>query len=122
MRTLRRRVVILALSLMDLAANAAIADTMTIKLLNDGPDELVATVYDMNAQSPEAATSNQRISGFSWVPVLVTAGPTGHAHVKWIARNADPVSPRCGHRERRGLANDATVRVFANSQCGESLH
>src|ERR1700732_1923458 len=107
MRTLRRPVAILALSLMDLAANAAMADTMTIKLLNDGPDALIATVYDMNAQPPEVATVNQRISGFSWVPVLVTAGPRGNAHVKWIARNADPAFPRCGHRERRGLANDA---------------
>lgn len=121
MRTLRRPAVILALLLVQMAANAAIADTMTIRLLNDGPDELVATVYDMNAQSPKVATVNQRISGFSWVPVLVTAGPTGNAHVKWIARSADPAFPRCGHRESRGLANDATVRVFANSRCGESL-
>ena len=120
MRTIRRPAVLLALSLTILAANAAMADTITIKLLNDGPDELIAPVYDLNAQSPGAATVNQRISGFSWVPVQVTAGPAGNADVKWIARTADPAFRKCGHRERKGLANDATVRVYANSRCSQS--
>jgi hypothetical protein len=122
MRTMRRPVTILGFSLMLLTATAAIGDTLTIKISNDGADAIVATVYDMNAQPPGAVIVNQRIEGFAWIPALVTAGAAGNAHVRWTARTADASFRRCGHRERRGLANDATVHVSANSGCGNHTH
>ena len=113
-------VAIAGLALMLLAATAAVGDTVTIRICNDGPEEVVATVYDMNAQPPGTAIANQRISGFAWIPVLVNTGDAGNAHVRWIATAGDGSSRRCGHRDRRGLANDASVRVFANSRCRRS--
>jgi hypothetical protein len=120
MRAMRQPVIILGFSLMLLTATAAMGDTVTIKILNDGADDIVATVYDMDAQPPGAAIVNQRINGFAWIPVLVTAGAAGNAHVRWIARTADASFRRCGHQVRRGLANDATVHVSANSRCSDN--
>jgi hypothetical protein len=117
---MRQPVVIASLALMLLASTVAIGDTVTIRICNDGPDEIVATVYDMNAQPPGVAIANQRISGFAWIPVLVTAGDAGNAHVRWTATTVDPNFRKCGHQDRRGLANDASVQVFASSQCSRS--
>jgi hypothetical protein len=119
---MRRPVTLLGFSLMLLAATAAIGDTLTIKVFNDGADAIVATVYDMNAQPPGTVILDQRIEGFAWIPVLVTAGAAGNAHVRWTARTADASFRRCGHHERRGLANDATVHISANSRCGNPTH
>jgi hypothetical protein len=119
---MRRPVTILGFALMLSTATAAIGDTLTIKVLNDSADAIVATVYDLNAQPPGAAIVNQRIEGFAWIPALVTAGAAGNAHVRWTARTADASFRRCGHRERRGLANDATMHVSANSSCSNHAH
>lgn len=121
MLTMRKPIVIAGLALMLSAANTAIGDTVTIRVYNDGSDDIVATVYDLNAQPPGVAIANQRISGFAWIPVLVTAGASGFAHVRWTATAADASFRRCGHQDRRGLANDASVRVFADSRCIRSV-
>ena len=113
---------IAGLALMLFAATTAIGDTVTIKIRNDGSDDIVATVYDMNAQPQGVAIANQRINGFAWIPVLVIAGNAGNAHVRWIATTVDPGFRRCGHQDIRSLANDASVRVFANSRCGKRAH
>ncbi|MEA3151248.1 MAG: hypothetical protein QOD56_2187 [Gammaproteobacteria bacterium] len=118
MRTTGQPVTILILSMLLLASAAAVADdTVTIRIYNDDADDIVVTVYDMNAQPPGAALATQRINGFAWVPLSVTAGAVGNGHVQWTARTADPSSHRCGHQDRRGLANDDSVRVFADSTC-----
>jgi hypothetical protein len=118
MRTPSQPVVLLSLLLMLLAAAAAVADDMlTIRIYNDGSDDIVVTVYDMNAQPPGAVLASQRINGFAWIPVSVTAGAVGNGHVMWSARTADASFHRCGHEERRRLANDESVRVSADSQC-----
>jgi hypothetical protein len=117
MFTVRQSLVTAGLGLMLLAANTAMADTVTIRVYNDGSDDIVATVYDLNAQPPGIAIANQRISGFAWIPVLVTAGASGFAHVRWTATVADTSFRRCGHQDRRGLTNDSSVRVFAESGC-----
>jgi hypothetical protein len=120
MNTMRQSVVILGLSFMLFAATAAFGDTVTIKLFNDDADEIVATVVDMNADPPGVAIANQRISGFAWIPILVNADDAGYAHVRWTARTADASFRRCGHQEKRGVANDGSVRVYVNSRCGRS--
>jgi hypothetical protein len=117
MSKMRRPVTILGFMLMLLTGTAAVGDTLTIRVFNDSADAIVATVYDMNAQPPAAAIVDQRINGFAWIPVSVTAGVVGNAHVRWIARTADASFRRCGHRERRSLANDATVHISADSSC-----
>jgi hypothetical protein len=106
------------LALMLLATTAAVADdTVAIKIYNDGSDAVVVTVYDMNAQPPGAVLASERINGFAWIPVSVTAGAVGRGHVQWTARTADAGSRKCGHQDTRRLENDDSVRVFANSSC-----
>jgi hypothetical protein len=121
MPTMTQPTILVSLSLMMLAATAAVADDpVTIRIYNDEADDVVVTVYDMNAQPPEAVLANQRINGFAWIPVSVAAGAAGKAHVKWIARTAEASFPRCGHQEMRGVANDSLVHISANSSCRRS--
>ncbi|HWX32675.1 MAG TPA: hypothetical protein VNZ53_35245 [Steroidobacteraceae bacterium] len=113
-----KSVFILGLSLMLLVGAPAIADDpVMIRIYNDNADAIVVSVYDMNAQSPEAVIANQRINGFAWIHISVTAGVVGKGHVKWIARNVDSSFHRCGYQEVHGVANDAMVYVSVNSGC-----
>ena len=110
--------IILCLSTMLLVSAAAVADDpVTIRIYNDNADAIVVSVYDMNAQSPQAVIANQRINGFAWIPISVTAGAVGKGHVKWIARNVDSSFHRCGYQDVHGVPNDALVYVSVNSSC-----
>jgi len=110
--------ILVCLSLMLLAATAASADDpVTIRIYNDDADDVVVSVYDMNAQPPEAVLANQRINGFAWIAVSVAPGAMGNGHVKWMARSAGANFRRCAYKEVRGVANDALVYVSANSSC-----
>jgi hypothetical protein len=117
MRTMNKPVIILGLSLMLLVGAAVADDPVTIRMYNDDADDIVVSVYDMNAQPPEAVVANQRINGFAWIPVSVNAGAVGKGHVKWIARTVDSGFHRCGHQEVHGVANDALVYLSVNSSC-----
>jgi hypothetical protein len=118
MNIMRKAVVTLGLSLMLLASAETVADDpVMIRVYNDDTDDIVLSVYDMNAQPPEAVVANQRINGFAWIPIFVTAGAVGKGHVKWVARTVDPNFHRCGYQEMRGVANDALVYVSVNSSC-----
>ena len=118
MRTMNSAARTLSLSLMLLVSVAALADdSLMIRLYNDGADDIVVSVYDMNAQPPEAVIFNQRINGFAWIPVSVTAGAVGKGHVQWTARTTDSDFRRCGYQEIHGVANDAMVHVSVNSTC-----
>ena len=101
-----------------LISSAAIADDpVTIRIYNDGADDIVVSVYDMNAQPPQAVIFNQRINGFAWIAVSVAAGAVGKAHVTWVARNVDPSFHSCGSKEMHGVADDALVSVSVDSSC-----
>jgi hypothetical protein len=117
MRTMLQTLASLGLTSLLSAASASAGDTVTLKILNDSADAIEATVYDMNVKPPGAAFTHQRINGFAWIPIEVAANTSGNAHVRWVARTADADFRRCGHEDRRGLEDEATVRVFANSRC-----
>jgi hypothetical protein len=118
MRIISKAASILSLSLMLLVSAAAVADDpVMIRIDNDSADDIVVTVYDMNAQPTQAVIANQRINGFSWIPISVTAGAMGKGHVKWMARTIDPSFRRCGYQEIHGVANDALMYVSVNSSC-----
>ena len=118
MRTNIQPVTLVSLLMMLLLTTAALADdTVTIRIYNDGADNMVVTVYDMNAQPPGAVLASQRINGFAWIPVSVTAGAVGNGHIMWTARTAGASFHKCGQQVKRGLANDDSVRVFADSKC-----
>lgn len=110
--------IILSLSLMLFVSTSVVADdSVPVRIYNDDADDIVLSVYDMNAQPPGAVVANQRVSGFAWIPTSVTAGALGNGHLKWIARTADPRFRRCGHREVHSVKNDALVHVSLNSSC-----
>jgi len=118
MLTMSRAFIILGLSLMLLASAEAVADdSVTIRIYNDDADDILLSVYDMNAQPPAAVIANQRINGFAWIPILVAAGAAGKGHLKWVARTVDPSFHRCGYEEMHGLENDALVSVSVDSSC-----
>ena len=108
----------LSLMLMALLTSAALADdAVTIRIYNDGAENMDVTVYDMNAEPPGTVLASRRINGFAWIPVSVTAGAMGRGHVKWFARTVDPGFRRCGNQEMHGVANDSLVHVSVNSSC-----
>jgi hypothetical protein len=115
MHPVSKVVILIGLSLI---SAAAVADNqMTIRVYNDEADPIVVSVYDLNAQPPAEIVAGQRVNGFAWIPVSVTAGAAGKGHVKWIARSVDPDFRKCGYREMHGVANQAVLSVTANSSC-----
>jgi hypothetical protein len=118
MSSTNKSVFILGVSLILLAGAEAVADDpVMIRIYNDDAESIDLSVYDLNAQPRDAEIANQRVNGFAWIPISVTAGAVGKGHVKWIARTVDPSFHRCGSQEVRGVANDSFVYVFADSSC-----
>ncbi len=118
MRKLSRPAVILGMLLtMAVSATAVGDDMLSLRISNDGSDDILVTVYDMNAEPPGAVVVRQRINGFAWIPVSVTTDSMGTGHVRWTATSAAPGQRLCGHHGDRGLGNDDSVRVFADSPC-----
>ena len=118
MRITGKAAIILGISLALFASGPASAgDTVQLRLYNDASDSIVVTVWDLNGRSPGPAVVSERINGFAWIPIFVSAGAVGKGHVKWIARTVDPTFHRCGYQEMRGVANDALVYVSVNSSC-----
>src|SRR5450631_782115 len=94
MSSMNKAVIILGVSLILLAGAEAVADDpVMIRIYNDDAESVDLSVYDLNAQPPDAAIVNQRVNGFAWIPISVTAGRVGKGHVKWTARTVDPSYP-----------------------------
>jgi hypothetical protein len=118
MRKLGQPAILLSLLLTMLVSATAIGDDMVaIRINNDGTDDIIVTVYDMNAEPPGAVVVRQKISGFAWIPISVTAGAAGMGHIRWTATSAKAGLRQCGHHEMHGLGNDDSVQVFADSPC-----
>ena len=110
---------IAGLAVMLLGTTTSFGDaTVDLRVYNDSADQVIVTLYDMNANPPEPVLERQIIEGFAWFPASVTPGTDGHGHVRWNAETTGTSFHRCGHRERRKLTSDAVVRVFADSSCG----
>jgi hypothetical protein len=88
-----------------------------VKITNDGTQDIVVTVYDMNAKPRAILLQNARINGFTSVPLSAIADATGRANLAWTATSADPTSTKCGHDDTRGLGNDSAIHVHADSSC-----
>jgi hypothetical protein len=111
----------LGFALMLLGATTSFGDdTLDVRVYNDSADEIVVTLYDMNATPPQPVLVRQMIYGFAWSPASLTPGRDGKGHVKWRAETTGPSFHRCGHREKRKLTSDAIIRVFTDSRCVNS--
>jgi hypothetical protein len=111
---------LIGLLMMFVSATVVADDPLMIRIYNDDADAIFVSVYDMNAQPPEA-TIGERINGFAWIPFALAAGAAGKGDLQLIARTADPGFHKCGYEEVRGVANDAAVYISANSSCGKPM-
>jgi hypothetical protein len=109
---------ILALPLLTIGT-ALGGEGVQVKITNDGTQDIVVTVYDMNAKPRAILLQNARINGFTSVPVSAIADATGHANLSWTASSTDETSAKCGHDDTSGLRNDSAVNVHADSSCSE---
>jgi hypothetical protein len=109
---------ILALPLL-MIGTALGGEGLQVKITNDGTQDIVVTVYDMNANPRAILLQNARINGFTSVPVSAIADATGHANLSWTATSTDGTSAKCGHDDTSGLRNDSAVNVHADSSCSE---
>jgi hypothetical protein len=88
-----------------------------VKITNDGTQDIIVTVYDMNAQPQRILLQNARINGFTSVPISAIGDASGRANLSWTATSTDSASPRCGHDNTLGVGNDSAVSVHADSSC-----
>lgn len=100
-----------------LAAQSARADGVQVKISNDGTEDILVTVYDMNTRPKSVVVQNARINGFSSLPISASIDASGLANLSWTATSVDPTSRKCGHDSTSGLSNDAAVHVHADSSC-----
>jgi len=107
---------ILALPLL-MIGTALGGEGVQVKITNDGTEDIVVTVYDMNAQPQRILLQNARINGFTSVPVSAIADASGRANLSWTATSTDAQSMKCGHGDMRGIGNDAEINVHADSSC-----
>jgi hypothetical protein len=103
--------------LLPLAGTALGGEGVDVKITNDGTEDIVVTVYDMNTSPQRMVLTNARINGFTSVPVSLVADATGRANLSWTATSTDAVFPKCGHA-KTVVGNDGSVVVRADSSCG----
>ena len=89
-----------------------------VKITNNGTQDIIVTVYDMNAHPRRILLQNARINGFTSVPLSAIADATGRANLSWTATSTDATSKMCGQAHRFGLSDDSAVNVHADSICG----
>jgi hypothetical protein len=105
-----------ALSLL-FAGSAFSDDGIDVKITNDGTQDIVVTVYDLNTNPRRAVLSNARINGFTSIPISLVADANGKARISWTATSTDADFRKCGHAQ--AVVGDAdTVNVHADSSCG----
>jgi hypothetical protein len=97
--------------------SAAWAEGVDVNISNDGTEDIVITVYDMNAHPERVVLANARINGFSSLPISLIADADGKGRLSWKATNTDPVFRRCGH-STEAVGNAASVSVHVDSSCG----
>jgi hypothetical protein len=101
-----------------LTAGAALGgEGVQVNITNDGTQDIVVTVYDMNSHPKRAVLQNARINGFTSVPIFAIADAKGRANLAWTATSTDQTAAKCGHADTLGIGNDAAVNVHAESSC-----
>lgn len=88
-----------------------------VKITNDGTEDIMVTVYDMNTRPNRVVLENARINGFTSLPVNVIGDASGRANLSWTASSIDKNMHHCGHEEEVGVSDDASLNVHADSSC-----
>src|SRR5258708_13151909 len=106
-----KRFIILGLMLMMFVSATVVADDpVMIRIYNDDADAIFVSVYDMNAQPPEA-TIGERINGFAWIPFASASGAAGKVDLQLIARTADPAFHKCKFQSAHAVQNYSPVTI-----------
>jgi hypothetical protein len=111
-----RAALIFALPLLSMET-ALGGEGVQVKITNDGTQDILVTVYDMNARPQRIVLQNARINGFTSVPISAIGDASGRANLSWTATSTDAASPKCGHDSTLGVANDSAVKVHADLSC-----
>jgi hypothetical protein len=107
----------LILGCLPLVGTALGGEGVQVKITNDGTQDIVVTVYDMNATPQRPVLQNARINGFTSATINAIGDATGRANLSWTATSTDSNSPKCGHADTTGIGNDSAVSVHADSSC-----
>jgi hypothetical protein len=99
------------------AGMASGGEGIEVKITNDGTEDILVTVYDTNTRPRRVVLANERINGFSSVPVTLEEDATGMANLSWTAISVDATSRRCGQGSTVAKSAD-TVNVHTDSSCG----
>jgi hypothetical protein len=100
-----------------MAGTALGSEGVQVKITNDGTQDIVVTVYDMNTTPQRILLQNARINGFTSAPISAVADAAGRANLSWTATSTDAASQKCGHDDTLGIGNDSAVRVHADGTC-----
>jgi hypothetical protein len=100
-----------------LTGTALGGEGVQVKITNDGTEDIVVTVYDMNTKPERVVLENARINGFTSVPINAIGDATGRANLSWTASSTDATSRKCGHDDTVGVNNDGSISVHAESSC-----
>jgi hypothetical protein len=92
-------------------------NSVDVKIINDGTEDILVTVYDMSTRPERIVFSNARLNGFTSAPIFLIAAADGKANLAWTATSTDTMFPKCGHAIT-AVANAGSVNVRADSQCG----
>lgn len=114
-----RSINVLGLALTLTGATTFGDDQLDVRIYNDTVDEIVVTVYDMNAGSPRPVLTRQVIDGFAWLTTSVTPSTGSDGHVRWVAQTIGTAFHKCGSGENGGLRTNAMVKVYADSRCAK---
>jgi hypothetical protein len=99
----------------------ASGEGITVNITNDGTVDIVVTVYDTTVGPDAVVLPHARINGFTTIPLSLSPDASGRANLSWTAVTADANERKCGHAERAGLGDSASVMVHADSSCASSV-
>ena len=117
MRREIKAALIMALALLT-AATALGGEGVQVKITNDGTQDILVTVYDMNANPRRVVLQNARINGFTSVPISAIADASGRAKLSWTATSTDATKAMCGRADSLSVADASAVSVHVDSSCG----
>jgi hypothetical protein len=87
---------------------------VAVTITNNGAEDIMVSVYDKSAN--RVILNNQRMNGFTSLPLSLVADPHGKANLSWTAVSAESLSPKCGHAEAE-VSNASSVNVHVDSSC-----
>ena len=77
--TLRTAIILSSIPLFFAGAAALGGEGVQVKITNDGTQDIVVTVYDMSSRTPRVVLDNERINGFTSVPINALSDAAGRA-------------------------------------------